>query len=242
MRLKSCAGARATARWPSHTASTLSSGPVRPSSMTTVRPASPNASPERYDRTASRASASDSVTTTPLPAASPSVFTTYSPDIVSRNASAGATSVNVPWAAVGTPASTRTCFIHAFEPSSSAPSAPGPKTRRPVARSRSARPSTSGASGPITKRSASRSSAGVDTEPGMPGLPGVTTTSALRPSTCARACSRPPLPTTTTRLMRRSGGTDRDPVPRRRGGPGHRPASRGMPGRPAPRPGGRSPR
>src|SRR4051794_36180832 len=32
----------------------------------------------------------------------------------------------------------------------------------------------------------------------MPGLPGVTITSAVRPSTCARQCSRPPEPTTTT--------------------------------------------
>ena len=38
------------------------------------------------------------------------------------------------------------------------------------------------------------------TEPGMPGLPGVTTTSAVRASTSARACSRPPQPTTQTRI------------------------------------------
>ena len=44
--------------------------------MTTVRPASPKARPDRYSRTASRASASDSVTTTPFPAARPSVLTT----------------------------------------------------------------------------------------------------------------------------------------------------------------------
>ena len=34
--------------------------------------------------------------------------------------------------------------------------------------------------------------------PGIPGLPGVTTTSAVRPRTSARACSRPPPPTTQT--------------------------------------------
>src|SRR5690606_39949658 len=33
------------------------------------------------------------------------------------------------------------------------------------------------------------------------GLPGVTTTSALRPSTWASACSRPPDPTTQTRMV-----------------------------------------
>ena len=51
--------------------------------------------------------------------------------------------------------SASTSFIHAFEPSSRAPSAPGPNTSRPAARSRSASPSTSGASGPMTNRSAS---------------------------------------------------------------------------------------
>src|SRR5690606_23563201 len=98
----------------------------------------------------------------------------------------------------GTPAAATSSFIHALDPSSRAPSAPGPKTRRPDARRRSARPSTSGTSGPTTNRSASTPSGGVATEPGMPGLPGVTTTSASRPSTSASACSRPPLPMTQT--------------------------------------------
>ena len=40
--------------------------------------------------------------------------------------------------------------------------------------------------------------AACDVDPSMPGLPGVTTTSAVRPSTIASACSRPPPPTTTT--------------------------------------------
>src|SRR6185295_13143925 len=100
--------------------------------------------------------------------------------------------------AVGTPASTSTCFIHAFEPSRCAPSAPGPNTSLPCARRRSASPSTRTASGPGTNRSASISVGGVTTEPGMPGLPGVTTTSAVRPSATASACSRPPEPTTQT--------------------------------------------
>ena len=46
-RLKSWAGGRSTAVVPSHTASTESSAPTRPSSMTNVRPASPNAAPDR---------------------------------------------------------------------------------------------------------------------------------------------------------------------------------------------------
>src|SRR5690606_3644826 len=101
----------------------------------------------------------------------------------------------------GTPALATPSFIHAFDPSSRAPSAPGPSTSRPAARSSSARPATSGASGPMTYRSASTSVGGVPTDPGMPGLPGVTTTSALRPSTWASACSRPPDPTTQTRMV-----------------------------------------
>src|SRR5690606_5015534 len=46
--------------------------------------------------------------------------------------------------------------------------------------------------------SATSSSTGVETDPGMAGLPGVTSTSAWRDSTSARPCSRPPEPTTTT--------------------------------------------
>src|SRR4051812_34521142 len=92
--------------------------------------------------------------------------------------------------------------MYALLPSTWAPSAPGPNTRTPRVRSRSARPSTKGCSGPMTTRStepsATNSSTAVATEPGMPGLPGVTTTSAVRDSTAVSACSRPPEPTTTT--------------------------------------------
>ena len=49
-RLKSWAATRATARTPSQIAMTDSSGPVRPSSMTTRRPAAPNAAPESLAR------------------------------------------------------------------------------------------------------------------------------------------------------------------------------------------------
>ena len=152
----------------------------------------------------STASARFVVTTTPLPAASPSVLTTNRSPIPARKARAAASSSKVPWAAVGTPASTSTSFIHALDPSKRAPSAPGPKTRRPSALSRSARPPTSGASGPITVRSASTSVGGTGTDPGMPGFPGVTTTSWDRPRTWARACSRPPDPTTQTLIRRLS--------------------------------------
>ena len=72
-------------------------------------------------------------------------------------------SPKTPNRAVGTPASASSSFMNALDPSSRAPSAPGPNTSRPAARSRSASPSTSGASGPMTNRSASISSGGVAT-------------------------------------------------------------------------------
>ena len=95
-RLKSCAGASATARVPSHTASTDSSGPAIASSTTTVRPASPKASPRSLAPTSSTASSRDAVTSTPLPAASPSVFTTHGPGRLRRKSSAGASSAKLP--------------------------------------------------------------------------------------------------------------------------------------------------
>ncbi len=75
-RLWSRDGARATARSPSHSGEDGSSGPTRPSSITTVRPASPKLVPASLARTSASASARSGVTSTPLPAASPSVFTT----------------------------------------------------------------------------------------------------------------------------------------------------------------------
>ncbi len=180
--------------------------------MTTRCPASPKASPESLAVTSARASSNERATRTPLPAANPSVLTTHGPGSCSRYASASARAAapNAAKRAVGTPASASICFMKALDPSRRAPSAPGPMTARPSARNRSASPSTRGASGPMTTRSASISSTGCAvTRMGcaMPGLPGVTTTSAVRASTCASACSRPPLPTTQTfmrgRLSRR---------------------------------------
>ncbi len=60
---------------PSVKASSVHSGPVSISSMTTVLPAAPNA-PSKHSCTACRASSSVSATTTPLPAARPSALTT----------------------------------------------------------------------------------------------------------------------------------------------------------------------
>src|SRR5690606_11747337 len=167
-RLKSWAGASGTARVPSQTASTDSSGPDIPSSITTRRPASPKDRPLSLASTSAMASSRSVATSTPLPAARPSVLTTQGPGSVRRYSTAGPTSSKVRWRAVGTPALATTSFIHAFDPSSRAPSAPGPSTSRPAARSSSARPATSGASGPMT---------------------------------WASACSRPPDPTTQTRMV-----------------------------------------
>src|SRR5436190_2671932 len=123
-RLKSWDGASGTARRPSHTARTDSSGPLRPSSITTVRPAGPNAAPASFAFTSSSASINDSVTSTPLPAARPSVLTTNGGFIVRKNSNAGPTSVNVRYLAVGTPALATSSFIQPLDPSSCAPSAP----------------------------------------------------------------------------------------------------------------------
>ncbi|VWL93240.1 Uncharacterised protein [Collinsella intestinalis] len=60
---------------PSVKASSVHSGPVSISSITTVLPAAPNA-PSKHSCTACRASSRVRATTTPLPAARPSAFTT----------------------------------------------------------------------------------------------------------------------------------------------------------------------
>ena len=66
-RLKSCAGISGTAAVPSVTTNSDTSGPARYSSTTTLP----------HSRACASASSGDEVTTTPLPAASPSFLTTY---------------------------------------------------------------------------------------------------------------------------------------------------------------------
>ena len=83
-RLKSWAGANGSTRVPSHSTSSDSSSPPSPSSITTLCPAAPKAKPESLASTSAAASSSESVTSTPLPAASPSVFTTYGGDVADR--------------------------------------------------------------------------------------------------------------------------------------------------------------
>ena len=61
---------------PSQKANTVTSGPVMHSSMTTLAPAAPNFPSVSMDRAASWASSTVWATTTPLPRARPSAFTT----------------------------------------------------------------------------------------------------------------------------------------------------------------------
>src|SRR3954451_18228870 len=116
--------------------------------------------------------------------------------------------------AVGTPAEAMTSLANALEPSSCAAPAAGPKWAMPAASRRSARPATSGASGPMTTRptdsprasstSPSRSSTPTATQracSAIPGLPGAARSSGRRgerASALTIACSRPPEPTIIT--------------------------------------------
>ena len=70
----------------------------------------------------------------------------------------------------GTPAATSTSFIHAFEPSSRARPRRARTRGGPRARTASATPATSGSSGPTTTRSASSSSASSATAAGSVGV------------------------------------------------------------------------
>ena len=124
--------------------------------------------------------------------------------------------------AVGTPAARITSLANALEPSIGAAAAEGPKHAMPAARRASAAPATSGASGPITTRSAGHELASRAIAKGsvtctpdcsassaVPALPGaqasaVTAGSLERAS--SRACSRAPAPITSTRTVRRVAG------------------------------------
>ena len=117
-------------------------------------------------------------------------------------------------AAVGTPAASMISLANAFEPSSRAAAALGPNAAIPRAASSSTSPATSGASGPTTTRSQPSAAA---TSPAMsstatstssasaaiPGLPGAHSSCGARgerASARTSACSRPPAPTTRTRI------------------------------------------
>jgi hypothetical protein len=80
--------------------------------------------------------------------------------------------VQVNEAAVGIPASVMTCLAKDFEPSIMAAAASGPKQLIPAARSASAAPATSGASGPTTTRSGLSLRARARIWSGAPEVPG----------------------------------------------------------------------
>src|SRR5690606_31681349 len=174
-RLKSCAGSSGTAVSPSVTTNSDASGPSRYSSTTT-----------RSQRAAWASAASRSVvTTTPLPAASPSFFTTYGGPNSSSAAATSSALRQVRDRAVGTFAAAITSLANDLEPSRRAAAWLGPKQAMPAARTASATPATSGASGPMTTRStpvwraSSVTASGSSTvtrrssaTSAMPGLPG----------------------------------------------------------------------
>src|SRR5690606_19021687 len=204
--------------------------PARYSSTTTVS----------YPAACVRAASRSGVTATPLPAASPSAFTTYGGPNSSNADATAAGSWHGRHRAVGTPAAAITSLANDFEPSSRAAAADGPKQWMPLARTASTAPATSGASGPITTRSAPTSTASEATAVGsvgdtsgysratapMPGLPGAATRSVTAGSAASRsasACSRPPEPHSSTRTISQ-------PTPLRPGPVAHAPP-RTAPGR-----------
>ena len=178
-------------------------------STITRAPASPNRRASSMSRAAARASTASAATTTPFPAASPSALTTTEPRR-SIAASASATVVTTENGAVGMRWRAKNSLLNALLPSSCAPCAPGPNVGSPFARSLSASPATSGASGPTTTRSTPSSRASSTSfacsstltamqraSPSIPGLPGAAITSCpLSVRRYTSACSRPPLPTT----------------------------------------------
>ena len=173
-RLKSWAGVRATARVPSQIAKTDTSGPIIPSSMTTVRPASPNdAAGELRPHVGLRLG---EILGDEHALAGRQPVGLHHPGRRQRcggSSSAGSTSSKVPCRAVGTSAADRQLLHVGLRALDLGAVGARARTRAsPAARRRSASPSTSGCSGPITKRSASSSSGGVATDPGIPGFPG----------------------------------------------------------------------
>ena len=207
-RLWSWEVASGTTVLPSVSAKSEHSGPSSISSTTTSEPASPNA--VKHSWTPSRASCVVCATMTPLPAARPSALMTMGPPTLRTYSAQAASSVNDSYLAVGTPARSITSLANFFEPSICAALPLGPKTGMPSARTASATPATSGASGPITTRPMPFSRAKRATAAGsswstsafwaswyMPPLPGATNSLPARgdwASLTNMACSRPPEP------------------------------------------------
>ena len=198
---------------------TDTSTPRRNSSITTVLPALPKAPWTIAASIAAAACGRSSHTTTPLPAASPSAFTTTGKPSseASTQERAAAASLNTSKRAVGMPCRRMNALANALLPSMIAAARLGPKQRIPSRAARSAMPDVSGASGPTTIRSIP-SSAAARTMPcrspglisqhsavaAMPALPGAQARRVmlgLRASAHTRACSRPPPPMTSTSMQ-----------------------------------------
>ena len=216
-RLWSCAAPSGNAVWPSHSANSETSSPIRHSSITTASPASPNARAAIIASIAASAASSVSATTTPLPAARPSAFTTTGAPRRRTNARAASASSKRSHCAVGMPAASHNSLVKALLPSSWAAARDGPMQGIEAASIASVMPATSGASGPGMTRSISLSCAkairaGKSSTPigthsatgAMPGLPGAhhsLVNSGLAAIAQQSACSRPPDPITRTRMQ-----------------------------------------
>ncbi len=214
-RLWSWAAGRRVTSLPLVIAKSDSSSPSRNDSTTISRPASPRLASSSMARAAWAASRRVAATTAPLPAARPDAFTTSGSEWLSMYLRASDRLVNVSLAAVGTRAERMTSLAKLLLLSTRAAAADGPNTIRPSPRSRSASPMASGTSGPMTTRLApsmsaasvirSRSSAAIarlvpsSAVPGLPGAQWMTASGISRRMAHARACSRPPPPTTSTR-------------------------------------------
>ena len=92
-------------------------------------------------------------TTTPLPAAKPSAFTTIGAPVLAMNCFASSASKNTPYAAVGILYFFIRSLANTLDPSSWAAALDGPNTGIPASFNTSASPATRGASGPTTTRS-----------------------------------------------------------------------------------------
>ena len=190
--------------------------PFRNSSMTTVAEAAPNL-PSSIFPNSSLASCKSLRINTPLPAAKPSAFSTYGAFTLSRNLqpSLRLSLLTLKHFAVGTPYFAMKSLAKALLPSNWAPRWSGPmiftafSSASPL--KKSTMPSTKGCSGPTTTRliscfkqksfTASKSDGFISTFTptcAVPALPGAMKTCApsLWANFHAKACSRPPEPST----------------------------------------------
>src|SRR5207302_2419761 len=217
-RLKSRAGARASARLPSLIAISESSRPSSSSSTTMVCPARPKLCSTSIASIALRACSRSRQTSTPLPSASPSALTTTRPSRSSAHFCAAGASLKTPKSAVGMPALRIMSLAKALLLSIRPAARSGPKVGMPSARMASPTPAATADSGPrITSPIFSclanltrltTSSAGIRmflARPPVPPFPGAMKTRELIADCMhfqARACSRAPDPTTRIRTAR----------------------------------------